>query len=274
MACQEPVEQALLRKGLEEFNRGLFFQCHETLEGLWRGERGHRRDFYKGLIQVAAGLHHLLQRRNFRGAVRLLERGEALLEPFSPSFLGVDVKGLAEGVRRLRGELMALGEEGFWHFDRSLLPRIAYQEQATPILRVKRLRAKARLPRRATPGSSGLDLFACLEGPGRLTLGRDPVLVPTGIAVEIPAGYEGQVRPRSGLSAQGVGVAFGTIDSDYRGEILVTMFVFGSRDSYTLRDGDRIAQLVIAPVAILPLEEVEELSPTERGAGGHGSTGL
>ncbi|MEE8473052.1 MAG: dUTP diphosphatase, partial [Dehalococcoidia bacterium] len=85
--------------------------------------------------------------------------------------------------------------------------------------------------------------------------------------------YDVQVRPRSGLSARGVGVALGTIDSDYRGEVLVTMYLFGSDDSYPVVDGDRIAQLVITSLVDMPLAEVEELTPTQRGDGGHGSTG-
>jgi len=143
-----------------------------------------------------------------------------------------------------------------------------------PTLKVRRLRPGASPPQRTTPGSTGLDLFACLEEPGSIELGRDPVLVPTGIAIEVPAGYDAQVRPRSGLSAKGVGVAFGTIDSDYRGEVLVTMYLFGTVDSYTIRHGDRIAQLVISRWADLPVVEVEALSETERGPGGHGSTGV
>ena len=142
-----------------------------------------------------------------------------------------------------------------------------------PALRVRLLRAGARLPQRATPGASGLDLFACVEGAEGIQLGRDPVRVPTGIAIEVPPGYDAQVRPRSGLSAQGVGITFGTIDSDYRGEVLVTMYLFGSQASYTVRHGDRIAQLVIARLAGLPVVEAQALSETERGQGGHGSTG-
>jgi dUTP pyrophosphatase len=146
--------------------------------------------------------------------------------------------------------------------------------EGTLTLKVRRLRPEAKLPQRATPGSTGLDLFACIEATGSIELRRDPVLVPTGIAIEVPPGYDAQVRPRSGLSAKGVGVAFGTIDSDYRGEVLVTMYLFGSRCSYTIRHGDRIAQLVIGRWADLPVVEVEALSETERGAAGHGSTGL
>jgi dUTP pyrophosphatase len=81
------------------------------------------------------------------------------------------------------------------------------------------------------------------------------------------------VRPRSGLSLKGVGVAFGTIDSDYRGEVLVTMWAFGSQPAHTVRHGERIAQLVITPLAQLPAIEVEELGSSARGKGGHGSTG-
>lgn len=138
-------------------------------------------------------------------------------------------------------------------------------------LRVRLLRAGARIPLRATPHSTGLDLFACLETPVRL--GPHPQLVPTGIAIECPAGYDAQVRPRSGLSARGIGVAFGTIDADYRGEVLVTMWTFGETVEYEISDGDRIAQLVVATVALPEVEVVDALSDTQRGGGGHGSTG-
>jgi dUTP pyrophosphatase len=98
-------------------------------------------------------------------------------------------------------------------------------------------RREARLPVRATPSATGFDLHACLDAP--VTLGRAPVMVPTGLAIEFPTGYDVQVRPRSGLSAKGVGVAFGTIDSDYRGELLVTMWTFGELESYEIGHGDR-----------------------------------
>ena len=140
------------------------------------------------------------------------------------------------------------------------------------VLKVLRLHPDARLPEKATPGASGLDLCACLPD-GELVLGPDPVRVPTGVAIEFPAGCDAQVRPRSGLSLQGVGIAFGTIDSDYRGEVLVTMWVFGSRREHRIRHGDRIAQLVVTPLAELPVVEVEALTPSARGAAGHGSTG-
>ncbi|MEX0785464.1 MAG: dUTP diphosphatase [Dehalococcoidia bacterium] len=139
-------------------------------------------------------------------------------------------------------------------------------------LKVQRLHPDAQLPLRATDGASGLDLHACLPD-GDVTLGVDPMRVPTGIAIEFPPGYDAQVRPRSGLSLKGVGVSLGTIDSDYRGEVLVTMWVFGSRAEHVVRHGDRIAQLVVAPLAQLPVVEVEALTPSERGVAGHGSTG-
>jgi dUTP pyrophosphatase len=141
-----------------------------------------------------------------------------------------------------------------------------------PVLKVKRLHSDARLPERATSGASGLDLYACLPD-GDVALTIDPVRVPTGIAIEFPEGYDVQVRPRSGLSLKGVGVSFGTIDSDYRGEVLVTMWVFGSRLDHLIQHGDRIAQLVISRLAEVSIEEVRELAPSQRGAGGHGSTG-
>jgi dUTP pyrophosphatase len=138
-------------------------------------------------------------------------------------------------------------------------------------LRVLKLHANARLPARATSGSSGLDICACLDGP--LVLQRAPVMVPTGLAIEVPEGIDVQVRPRSGLSLKGVGVAFGTIDADYRGELRVTMWTFGDLETYELYDGDRIAQLVVARLAPVRVREVRELSSTTRGGGGHGSTG-
>ena len=81
------------------------------------------------------------------------------------------------------------------------------------------------------------------------------------------------MRPRSGLSSKGVGVTFGTIDSDYRGEVMVTMYLFGEDSAFEVKHGDRIAQLVVTKLADLMIEEVAVLSKTERDAGGHGSTG-
>lgn len=136
---------------------------------------------------------------------------------------------------------------------------------------VKRLRPGAKLPHRATEHATGLDVYACLEAP--LILGPAPQLVPTGVAIAFAPGWDVQVRPRSGLSSKGVGVAFGTIDADYRGELLVTMWTFGGLASYELHDGDRIAQMVVSRLGMAQIVEVETLDETGRGSGGHGSTG-
>jgi dUTP pyrophosphatase len=143
----------------------------------------------------------------------------------------------------------------------------------THVLKVKRLRPGARLPERATEGSSGFDLYACIDGGDHVVLSRRPLRVGTGIAIEFPRGFDVQVRPRSGLAAKGVGVTLGTIDSDYRGEVLVTMYLFGDIEEYRIANGDRIAQLVVTRLGDLDVVEVEELTETARGAGGHGSTG-
>lgn len=142
------------------------------------------------------------------------------------------------------------------------------------VLKVMRVRSGSRLPQRATPGAAGLDLHACLTEARTMKIGCDPVLAPTGIAVELPPGHEGQIRPRSGLSLRGVMVALGTVDCDYRGELLVTMYVVGSCSSYTISDGDRIAQLVITALIEPVVQEVTQLAPTLRGEAGHGSTGI
>lgn len=140
-----------------------------------------------------------------------------------------------------------------------------------PSLLVKRLHPRARVPERATEGSTGYDLYACLDGP--LSVGPQPVRVPTGIAVEAPPGFDVQIRPRSGLSSRGVMVTFGTIDSDYRGELLVTMYALPQQEPHVIHDGDRIAQMVIGRIEDVALEVVEELTATARDTGGHGSTG-
>ena len=130
------------------------------------------------------------------------------------------------------------------------------------------------LPAPASAGSAGLDLRAAIDGDTELLPGRR-LRVPTGFAVELPPGHEGQVRPRSGLASRhGVTVvnAPGTIDNDYRGEIQVALVHLGD-EPVVLRRGERIAQLVVAPVAVVRVEESTELGETERGAGGFGSTG-
>ena len=130
------------------------------------------------------------------------------------------------------------------------------------------------LPQRATPDSAGFDLHAAVDEPLVLAPGGR-ALVPTGIQIEIPPGFEGQVRPRSGLAVKhGIALlnAPGTVDADYRGEIKVIMINLGDQP-FTIRRGDRIAQLIIAPVTMCELEASLELAETFRGAGGFGSTG-
>ena len=151
----------------------------------------------------------------------------------------------------------------------------------TPRVRVLRVRGKADedipLPGFATPGSAGADLRAAIEGEWSIEPGAR-ALVPTGLALAIPAGFEGQVRPRSGLALEhGISLpnAPGTIDSDYRGELKV-LLQNGGNAPFRLRRGDRIAQLVIAPVVQPHYEEVDDaraLGASARGAGGFGHSG-
>lgn len=130
------------------------------------------------------------------------------------------------------------------------------------------------LPAYMTAGAAGADVCAAVDAPVVLGPG-ERALIPTGFALAVPAGYEVQVRPRSGLALRnGVTVlnAPGTIDSDYRGPVGVILVNLG-REPFTIARGDRIAQLVLAPVARAAFAEGAELPPTERGAGGFGSTG-
>lgn len=131
------------------------------------------------------------------------------------------------------------------------------------------------LPSPGSPGSAGLDLRAAVAEDLVLPPGGR-ALVPTGLILEIPPGWEGQVRPRSGLALRhGIGVinAPGTIDSDYRGEVGVILINLGDQP-FRLQRGDRIAQLVLAPVERVEWEEAESLEDSQRGPGGFGSTGV
>jgi dUTP pyrophosphatase len=143
------------------------------------------------------------------------------------------------------------------------------------VVRVKRAGTpEVPLPAYQTPGAAGMDLHAALPEPITLQP-RARVKVPTGLSVGIPHGYEGQVRPRSGLAAKtGVTVvnAPGTVDSDYRGEVAVLLVNLGT-EPVTIAPLDRIAQIVFARHEIATLLEVSELDDTARGAGGYGSTG-
>lgn len=138
-------------------------------------------------------------------------------------------------------------------------------------VKYKRLVPEAQMPTYALAGDAGMDLFSVKE----VTVwAYHKAVVPTGIAIEIPRGYFGMIRPRSGLAVKyGItATSSGVIDSDYRGEIKVLLHNLGTQ-RYDISVGDRIAQLLILPVFHAILEETDELSKTSRGEGGHGSTG-
>jgi dUTP pyrophosphatase len=139
---------------------------------------------------------------------------------------------------------------------------------------IKKFNHDAKLPTRATEYAAGWDLYACLLGVSRVPiLPGSRLVVTTGLCFEIPEGFEGQIRPRSGLaSKEGLVAAFGTIDSDYRGVIGVNLFNH-SYQTVNIEHGQRIAQIVFQPVLKVYLEEVNELSETIRGSNGFGSSG-
>ena len=142
-------------------------------------------------------------------------------------------------------------------------------------IKTKIVREGAKLPFRATVGSAGADIFACIENDVTVEPGKIE-RIPAGIAMEIPVGFGGFVFPRSSLATK-YGITLpncvGVIDSDYRGEICVPVINLGN-ESFTVKNGDRIAQMVIMPYEAAEYETVPELSETERGEGGFGSTGL
>lgn len=140
-----------------------------------------------------------------------------------------------------------------------------------PILR---LRPTAQLPAYQTEHAAGMDLHACLDAPVTLAPG-DIRVVPCGFAIAVPVGYEAQVRPRSGLASKhGISMPNtpGTIDADYRGEVMVPLVNLG-REAFTVTHGLRIAQMLVLPVPRTQWQEVAELPATARGAGGFGHTG-
>ncbi len=147
----------------------------------------------------------------------------------------------------------------------------------SPVVKIRRLPhgEGLDLPRYETALAAGCDVRAAIAEPVTLKTG-ERFMVPTGIAIALPPGWEAQMRPRSGLAAKN-GVtcvnAPGTIDADYRGELKVILINHGAED-FTIKRGDRIGQMVIAPVWQATFEEVDELDDTERGSGGFGSTGV
>ena len=139
---------------------------------------------------------------------------------------------------------------------------------------IKKLNSSVHLPSYKTNGASGMDLMAFLEKPIDLKPGKS-CLVPTGLSVVFPKEYEIQIRPRSGLAAKNnisVLNTPGTIDSDYRGEIKIILFNHGT-ENFIVNNNDRIAQMVLAPIMKMELEETNELPDSIRGEGGFGSTG-
>ncbi len=139
-------------------------------------------------------------------------------------------------------------------------------------IRIQLLRPGAKLPFRATEFASGYDIYACLED-GPVDVGQHPVVIPTGLAMEVPRGLDAQFRPRSGLARQGILSTFGTLDADYRGEVMITLYAVAPDIQHTVQHGDRIAQLVVTRLADVEFETALVLSETVRGSGGHGSTG-
>ena len=139
---------------------------------------------------------------------------------------------------------------------------------------IKKLNSSVQLPSYKTSGASGMDLMAFIEKPIELKPGKS-CLVPTGLSVAFSKEYEIQIRPRSGLAAKkniSVLNTPGTIDSDYRGELKIILFNHGS-ENFMINNNDRVAQMVLAPIIKMELEETNELPETIRGEGGFGSTG-
>jgi dUTP pyrophosphatase len=160
-------------------------------------------------------------------------------------------------------------------FETNILLECDLVSSGDPVVKIQRLRPGAVLPRYMSDAAAGLDLAALVDEEALTLAVGARALVGTGLAIELPLGYEAQVRPRSGLALKhGVTVlnSPGTIDADYRGEVKVLLINHGEAP-FTLRTGERIAQLVIAPVARVQLEETGALGETRRGPGGYGHTG-
>ena len=142
-------------------------------------------------------------------------------------------------------------------------------------IKIKKLQSNAKIPVYMTEYAAGMDIYSCLSKPVLLQP-MQRALIPTGIAIELPKGFEAQIRPRSGLAIKH-GITLlnspGTIDSDYRGEIKVILINLSDKD-FLVKSNERIAQMIISRVEHLPVKEVLELSITERNRGGFGSTGV
>ena len=141
-------------------------------------------------------------------------------------------------------------------------------------IQIKKLSPAVSIPKYETPGSSGMDVAAYIKN-NIIIYPGEKAIVSTGFSISVPIGYEVQIRPRSGLAAKKNITVLntpGTIDADYRGEIKIILINLG-KEKFIIENGDRIAQMVVCPVVQADLEEVKELSNTERGSGGFGSTG-
>lgn len=146
------------------------------------------------------------------------------------------------------------------------------QSQIRVHIKVKKLNDKAKTPVRAHMTDAGMDLCSTES---LVILPQTRSIISTGISLEIPEGYYGRMAPRSGLAAKnGIDVFAGVVDSSYRGELKVILFNSDAQQSFTINEGDRIAQLIIEKHYNFPIEEVSDLSDTARGSGGFGSTGV
>ena len=273
-----PAHRVLLARGAEQWDAGDFFDAHETWEDIWQEEQRPIRGFWQGIILLAAGLHHWTGKHNPKGLQIKLASGIERLAPYTPAYLGVDVGAAIGQAARLQREAVGRSPEQLAGTPLSAFPAFpwlaAANDQPGPLL-VQRLTPTAKLPTRGTELSSGLDLYADLGGDEHsITLTAKMALVSTGLAIQPPPGMEAQIRPRSSFSRQGIDKPFGTIDADYRGELFVTLALRGGAGrERRIRHGERIAQLIVAPVALCEVVEVESLESTQRGAGGFGSTG-
>ena len=147
--------------------------------------------------------------------------------------------------------------------------------QRIKIFRISSATNDVPLPSYATQGSAGMDIYAAVEQECVILKGES-LLIPSGFSIELPVGYEAQIRPRSGLAMNhniGIMNSPGTIDSDYRGEVKIILTNFGKKD-FIVKRGDRIAQMVISQYTRIEWDETDQLSDTTRGAGGFGHTGI
>ena len=270
--------RALLARGAAQWDAREFFDAHETWEDIWQEEQRAIRGFWQGIILLAAGLHHWRGKRNPKGLQIKLAGGIERLAPYAPAYAGVDVAAAISDAAQLLSEAAGRSPEQLAATPDDVFPPFRWLRadaaQTQPLF-VQRLRPSAALPTRGSELASGLDLHADLGGEGESVLLTPSVaLIPTGIAIQPPPGMAAQIRPRSSLSRLGIETSFGTIDADYRGELLVGLALRGAAGrERRIRHGERIAQLVVAPVALCEVVELDQLDATARGAGGFGSTG-